>query len=238
MVTLKQIMGFLLLATVVWLAWVLAVQGGAMAVVTLLGVLLVLGFAGWMKGRWGSLSQSSGRRRAVTVLAALLILIGASAGVGGVRLLAAPEKQAAASSGGLIWQPYSDRLLADLRRDQPVLVDFTAAWCLSCQVNERVAFGDAQVQARLNELNVATLKADWTNRDPAITRALARLDRNSVPVYALYIPGQSQPHLLPEILTPGIVLNALRKLEESPTPAPSESNNEEIASHLTKEKQS
>lgn len=231
MVTLKQVMGFLLLATVVWLAWVLSIQGGAPAVVTLLAVLLILGFAGWLKGRWGTVSQTTGRRRVTTTASVLLVLAGVSAGVGGVRLVATPERQPVSTeAGGIVWQTYSDELLTELRSSGPVLVDFTAAWCLSCQVNERVAFGDAEVRARLEELDVATLKADWTNRDPAITRALARLDRNSVPVYALYRPGYPQPRLLPEILTPGIVLGALNELEPSKTPEDTSFEATEIAS--------
>ncbi len=231
MVTLKQVMGFLLLATVVWLAWVLSIQGGGIVVVTLLGLLLILGFAAWLKGQWGRLHQSAGRRRLVTAIAAILILASASAGVAGIRLIARPQPGTASTgTNGIAWQVYSDELLAELLPNQPVLVDFTAAWCLSCQVNERVAFGDADVRARLEELDVATLKADWTNRDPAITRALARLDRNSVPVYALYRRGNHQPRLLPEILTPGMVLGALNELESPKPPKDTSSEAIEIAS--------
>jgi thiol:disulfide interchange protein DsbD len=91
-------------------------------------------------------------------------------------------------------------------------VDFTASWCLSCQVNERAALNRPDVQQAFQAANVALLKADWTRHDEAITQALTALGRSGVPAYALYAPGQSQPQMLPEVLTPGIVTDALSKL--------------------------
>jgi thiol:disulfide interchange protein DsbD len=91
-------------------------------------------------------------------------------------------------------------------------VDFTASWCLSCQVNEKAALKQPQVQQAFHSKNVVLLRADWTRHDEAITRALTALGRSGVPAYALYIPGQSEPRLLPELLTPSIVINALNKL--------------------------
>jgi thiol:disulfide interchange protein len=93
------------------------------------------------------------------------------------------------------------------------LVDFTAAWCLTCQVNKRVALHHRDVEARLRELGIATLKADWTDHDETITRALAAFGRSGVPLYVLYGRGPDPtPRLLPEILTPQIVLNALDEI--------------------------
>jgi thiol:disulfide interchange protein DsbD len=93
-------------------------------------------------------------------------------------------------------------------------VDFTASWCLSCQVNERVALNQPSAQKVFQTANVALLRADWTRHDEAITQALTALGRSGVPAYALYAPGQSQPEMLPEVLTPGIVTDALGKLPE------------------------
>ena len=98
---------------------------------------------------------------------------------------------------------------------RPVFVDFTASWCLSCQVNERVALSQPEVQKAFADAHVALLRADWTQHDEAITQALAALDRSGVPAYALYTPGQSSPQLLPEVLTPGIVTDALAKLPKT-----------------------
>ena len=94
-----------------------------------------------------------------------------------------------------------------------MFIDFTAAWCLSCQVNEKVAFSSAEVQRAFAGKGIAAFKADWTNRDPLITQALAEFGRNSVPLYVLYPSGmKGNPILLPEILTPGIVLEALESV--------------------------
>jgi thiol:disulfide interchange protein DsbD len=102
-----------------------------------------------------------------------------------------------------------------LAAGQPVFVDFTASWCLSCQVNERVALSQPAVQQAFASANVALFRADWTREDPAITEALTSLGRSGVPVYALYTPGQSDPQLLPQVLTPGIVTEAISKLPKT-----------------------
>ena len=101
---------------------------------------------------------------------------------------------------------------------RPVFVDFTAKWCLSCQVNERVALTRPEVMKAFEDAHVALLKADWTQQDPAIAQALQNLGRSGVPAYALYPPGQGSPTLLPEALTPGIVIDAVHNL---PRPATS-----------------
>jgi thiol:disulfide interchange protein DsbD len=98
---------------------------------------------------------------------------------------------------------------------RPVLVDFTASWCLSCQVNERAALDQPEVKQALQSANVALLRADWTRHDEAITQALTALGRSGVPAYALYTPGQSQPQMLPEVLTPGIVTEAVESLPKT-----------------------
>jgi thiol:disulfide interchange protein DsbD len=101
-------------------------------------------------------------------------------------------------------------------------VDFTASWCLSCQVNERVALDQPAVQKAFAEANVELLRADWTQRHEAISEALTALGRSGVPAYALYTPGTNNPQLLPEVLTPGLVIDALAKL---PKPAASQALN-------------
>ena len=112
------------------------------------------------------------------------------------------------------WQAFSQEAVAStLAQGRPAFVDFTAAWCLTCQVNERVVLNTEPIQEAFQERNVALFKADWTRQDPAITEALEALGRSGVPVYVLYegTPG-AEPHILPALLTDQIVLDALEEV--------------------------
>ncbi len=211
METMKQALGFLLAATVVWLAWVLGQQTGSNGVAMLLAALVVQAVGAWVLGKWAIVTRSPAVRRAAGIVAAVLIVAGAAAAV---KLAAAggpPGGQAAAVES---WEPYSEARVIELRAaGRPVFVDFGAAWCLTCQVNERVALSAAAVLAKFQEKNVAMLKADWTSRDPAVTQALTKLGRSGVPTYVLYSKDASAPpRLLPEVLTPTLVIDALDKL--------------------------
>ena len=161
----------------------------------------------------------------------------AAAGLAGKTLVAAalvgvlawgwpaalPDAQAVTTSGSKTgakvtdavaapWQPYDEAALAQhIAQGQPVFVDFTAAWCVSCQVNKRLVLNTDTTLRAFEQANVVLMRADWTRRDENITQALARLGRNSVPVYALIAPGRA-PVLLPEILTERIVREALANL--------------------------
>jgi len=208
MEVLRQAVAVPIFATVIWLAWVLAQAYGAGVLAALLVSLLLLAIAGWFLGRWPA-------RRWATIVAAAIVLgvIGLCAVAPG-KLAAAPETAAASGRSGL-WQPWSAGAVSrSLAAGQPVFVDFTASWCLSCQVNERVALGQPEVVQAFQARNVVLMKADWTRHDEAITQALAALGRSGVPAYALYVPGQTDPQLLPEVLTPGIVIDALSKLPQ------------------------
>jgi thiol:disulfide interchange protein DsbD len=228
MVTLRQALAFPLLATVVWLAWVLGRQAGTDAVAALLAALTLLAFGLWAFGRFGTLAASAGRRRAALAVAlaagagALALVIAAAGSVPARAAVAAgatsPPGQAA---DGLPWRPYSAATLDALRDSgRVVLLDFTADWCLTCKVNERVAFGSAAVRASLRAHDVALLRADWTTRDPSVTRALAAFRRNSVPFVVLYGRDRAaEPAVLPTLLTPGIVTRALDAAAAGPAPA-------------------
>jgi thiol:disulfide interchange protein DsbD len=205
---LRQAISVPLFLTVIWLAWVLAQAYGAAVVAALLCSLLLLAIAGWFLGRWPAQHWST-ITAVLIVLAAILLSICAPA-----KLEAVPQAESqAATQPGAKWEPWSpDALSRAQAQGRPVFVDFTASWCLSCQVNERVALSRPDVQAAFAAHNVVLLKADWTRHDSAITDTLATLNRSGVPAYALYAPGQADPQMLPEVLTPGIVTDALNKL--------------------------
>jgi thiol:disulfide interchange protein len=201
---LKQALAFPLYATVVWLVWVLGQQAGIDAAARLLAALVGVAAALWAVGRWAH--AGSGTR--------LTVRVGAAALCAAALAFAWPSPQPAAipaaeAAGG--WQPWSEaRVQAALAEGRLVFVDFTAAWCVTCQVNKRVVLSAADVEQRFAELEVTRLRADWTSRDAAISAALARMNRSGVPVYALYSPAQREPALLPEVLTRSIVLEALQ----------------------------
>ncbi len=208
METFKQVMAFPLFGTVIWLAWVLGEQAGNDAVLAMLAGLLLLAMGAWVYGRWarsGSLARFA--------FAALFAAAGLWIAWPGAGASPDPSRPAAARAGEIDWQPWSPERLAELRAaGTPVFVDFTAAWCVTCQVNKRVALNRDEVVKALAARGVVSLKADWTNYDPRITAALAELGRNALPVYALYAPGAAQPTLLPEVLTASLVVDEISKL--------------------------
>jgi thiol:disulfide interchange protein DsbD len=206
MEVLRQAVSVPIFATVIWLAWVLAQAYGAGVLAALLASFLLLAIAGWFLGRWPA------RRWATLVAAAFLLGVVALSVLAPAKLATASETLAPPETNG-VWQPWSQAAVnRSLAAGQPVFVDFTASWCLSCQVNERVALQQPEVVQAFQARNVVLMKADWTRHDEAITEALTALGRSGVPAYALYTPGQSQPQMLPEVLTPGIITDALANL--------------------------
>jgi thiol:disulfide interchange protein DsbD len=212
MEVLRQAVSVPIFATVIWLAWVLAQAYGASVLAALLASFLLLAIAGWFLGRWPA-------RRWATAVAALILLGVVGLALAGSRLAAESGGKTASSAGSVAangWEPWSAEALSRYQaQGRPVFVDFTAGWCLSCQVNERVALNQPSVQQAFQAANVVLLRADWTRHDEGITQALTALGRSGVPAYALYVPGETSPRLLPEVLTPGIVTDALGKLPKT-----------------------
>jgi thiol:disulfide interchange protein len=203
----KQVLAFPLYGAAAWLIWVLAQQLDTAALASPLAGLVLVGFVGWL---YGTAQKSSGKGRGIALTTAGLAFAATVALT--ATLSARPaDVQGAGQSAGLS-EPYSEARLAALRAEgRPVFVNFTAAWCITCKVNERLALSKADVEAAFKSSNVAYLKGDWTNRNAEIANVLTRHGRSGVPLYLLYRPGK-EPVILPQILTPGIVLDALADL--------------------------
>ena len=203
METFKQFMAFPLYATVVWLAWVLGSQTGNDGVMLLLVGLTTIALAAWIYGHW----QIAKPAVAAVVGVAITAVGIAAAWAGATTTPPALASATAVSADG--WIPYAAEKIAELRGEgKAVFVDFTATWCITCQVNKRVALNQDSVVKKMAEANVVRMKADWTRKDEAITKALAAFGRNGVPLYVLY-PAKGEAQILPEVLTPSIVIAAV-----------------------------
>ena len=203
--TFRRAMAFPMFATVVWLVWVLGQQSGIDGAGALLALLVAASSVVW------SLTL---RGRTRIVMASVLIAFSAwLAGAIGPNMLQPMEAPASvAGAAGASWQPWSAQRVQEITAaGQPVFVDFTAAWCVTCQYNKRNALQDADVLADFARHGVTLLRADWTRRDPAITAALADLGRNGVPVYVLMAPGRT-PVVMSEILSVSELRAALASL--------------------------
>ncbi|HEY1765674.1 MAG TPA: thioredoxin family protein [Opitutaceae bacterium] len=199
METFKQVMAFPLYATVAYLVWVLAGQLPDTGLLSALFGLVLVAMGVWAYGRWNAPGASAGRARFGMI--ACLVLIGLGAWVGWPK---------AADPTDIVWEKWSPEAVEKLRSDNRIIyVDFTARWCATCQANERLVFHSDDVLREFRDKHIATLRGDWTNKDPAITAELARYHRGAVPFNLVYLPGRPDPVTLPELLTPSTVLNAL-----------------------------
>jgi thiol:disulfide interchange protein/DsbC/DsbD-like thiol-disulfide interchange protein len=214
MLRLKQILAFPVYGTAVWLTYVLSLEAGALAATAALAGLVLIAFAAWIhestrsaESRWHGWARSFS---ALAVVSACCLFI-----VPGVQ-----EPTSSSHAGvqtGPDWQPFSQALVDQLRADgRPIFIDFTAAWCITCQVNERVALSNPAVRMAFAEEEVATLRADWTRQDASITRILEANGRAGVPMYLVYPkPGKTgesrMPIILPQILTSETILHEIRE---------------------------
>ncbi|HEY5794777.1 MAG TPA: protein-disulfide reductase DsbD domain-containing protein [Bosea sp. (in: a-proteobacteria)] len=204
MLILKQAFAFPMFATAIWLIWVASVQAGPGGVLAALVAVLAAGFVVWLVG----VTRGAGRGRIVSSALAVLVAFGAG---WFVIQSAVPEANTQARAGDIqAWTP--ERVAALQAEGRPVFVNFTAAWCITCLANERVALSRQEVKDAFAELKVVYLKADWTNRNSQIAMALAEQGRAGVPLYLFY-PGAkgAQAEILPQLLTPDMIVTAARR---------------------------
>jgi thiol:disulfide interchange protein DsbD len=199
METFKQFMAFPLYATVGGLLWVLAGQVSESGYLDVILGLVVVALGVWVYGRFNAPGASAGRARFGLLAGLALLLVGAWAGW--------PRAQAPED---IVWEKWSPAEVAKLRdAGRIVYVDFTARWCATCQANKKVVFHSSEVLKAFRDRNIATLRGDWTNQDPAITAELAKYHRSAVPFNQVWIPGKPEPIILSELLSPGDVLKAV-----------------------------
>ncbi len=209
---LKELMGFVLLATVVWLLWVVGRQIGLDGLIWVVGFLLIVALAAWLIARFAGLNTGRKRKVLVWTLASVMV-------AGGYYLMVSDRitrvesnvNESGVANERVAWEKFTVATLDQhLANGRTVFVDFTAEWCLTCKVNERLAVNTDAVAAKLQELNAVALKADWTSQDPEISKMLAKLGRSGVPVYVIFpASNPDKPILLPEIITQKMLLDAL-----------------------------
>ena len=213
--TFKQLLGFTLVATTVWLLDVVASQTGQAGAVGFVAFLFAIALACWILGQWAGPIAST-RSKVVALVIAFAV-----SGVAGQTFLVTDFAEPEVVDSGTIkaeldfseavpWQAFSEERVAALK-GQPVFIDFTADWCLSCKANEKTVLESETVRMAMKEHGIVPLKADWTRRDPVITEWLQRFGKAGVPFY-LMLPadGSKAPIPLPEVITPGIVIDGFK----------------------------
>jgi thiol:disulfide interchange protein/DsbC/DsbD-like thiol-disulfide interchange protein len=209
MLVFKQLLGFALLGTTVWLLWLIGQMTGTDGMIRLIAFLLVVALGAWA---YGAAQPKGGRLKwSVGAVAAAGIVLG-----GFTLLDLSPAERGQASTGSdgpIAWIAYEESAVGEaLRAGRPVFVDFTADWCITCQVNKARVLETAEVASVVDELDVAMMIADWTHRDDGIRAKLAEFGKAGVPMYLVYSPhAPGTPKLLPELLTRNLVIDALRQ---------------------------
>ncbi len=206
----KEIMGFLLLATVVWLLDVLFNQVGGENLIRYIIFLLLIGFAAWLYGRFSRPEHPQHWQWIFFILSILIIIFSAT-----ILLKFKPYDLTTTTQNQTEeWQPFSAEKVDQVKSTgKPVFIDFTATWCMTCKVNERTVLYTPEIRKAFKEKKVSLFRADYTNGDKVIADWLKRYKRAGVPLYILYLPGNKEPIVLPEMLTKTIVLEALKKIE-------------------------
>lgn len=197
MVTFKEFLSFPIFLTVAWLVWILNRLTDTKATLFILSALVLIVFFFWTKKKL-IMKRSAGK---IFLLFGIVFLI---------ALLSVFPLQIQ-KSGDIVWETFNASEISTYGKDRTTFVDFTADWCITCKANERFAFSNKKVIEMIQNKNIQMIKADWTRRDPSITAVLRSYDRAGVPLYLLYKSGDSQPEILPTLLTPGLLIEAFEK---------------------------
>jgi thiol:disulfide interchange protein DsbD len=213
---LRQFLAFPMYASAVWMIWVLTQQTGADGVIYALGGMILIGFAIWLLRIGTTRTLASWARRGLAAAAVLLAFAAA-------LKLEEGSATAASASGGPSsgvsfagWERFSRAHMTEAHQaGKPVFVDFTAAWCITCLVNERVALETAGTRRAFEQTGTVKLKGDWTNRDPEITGLLKELGRAGVPLYLYWAPGAERPKILPQVLTETAIVAELSSNQQT-----------------------
>jgi thiol:disulfide interchange protein DsbD len=201
-----------MLATVIWLLWVFNGHTSELGLFVMLFALLIASIGAWIYGRFGAIHRNK-RSRQISNWLTAVFLIGS---LGMIKMasdqVSSPDSHAVAHAG---WEPFSAEKVAELRKTKtPILIDFTAKWCLICQANHLV-MTNKEVTKKFAENGVVLMKADWTRYDPVITEALKKYGRSGVPLYVYYSEGE-EPIILPQVLTPDVIVQAIEKTKRDP----------------------
>ena len=214
---LTQLLAFPLYATVAWLVWVVSEQAGPQGVAAVLAGLVLIAFAAWL--HQATRAAGGPWRHAATAAAALIVVAAIALGQIVAPGSSSPRASPAAAAGAVASEPFSPQRMAELRaQGRPVFVNFTAAWCITCLVNERVALRSSAVAEAFARKGVVYLKADWTKRDPRIAQVLGSFGRSGVPLYLVYPPARpgqpagAEPSVLPQLLSEGMIIEAIEKI--------------------------
>jgi len=214
MITLKHGLAFPMLGAVGWLIWVLERQAGSAALAAILACCLLLSFAAWLYGM-AQKRRMMGRRHWALHLATAVFVLLLVPPLINLKSAAAPEErvEGAVAAAAVAWSPQNVDAIKG--QGKPVLVNFTASWCITCQVNDRTSLSTQAVKSAMARTSTIYMVADSTKYNPDVEQALSDFGRGGLPLYVVYPANGGKPVVLPQVLTPGIVISALEQAAES-----------------------
>lgn len=213
MITFKEIMGLLMMATTIWLLWVFGAETSSLSMIFLIAALFVFGVGAWIYGKWGTPLHKKLIRRIAFSLSSACFMFGVFIILTATESSIADETTTETTTVASLWEPFSPQRIVELQaKGIPVFVDFTAKWCLICQTNH-MSLSTSSAESKFDSAGVVRMKADWTKKDSIITQELRKFGRSSVPLYVLYGKNPlEKPKILPQVLTSDVVVDYLNEL--------------------------